>query len=80
MAPEFLCYRPAYTALQDGKITEAEYYHSVFQHLIWEHDCKGKSPLAKDLIGNEITHLVADSWHTISGMYLHAPFPTRLIT
>ncbi|KAF2996930.1 hypothetical protein E8E13_006367 [Curvularia kusanoi] len=65
MAPEFLCYRPANTLLQTGIITEAEYYHNVFQHLVWEHDCKGKAPLANDLIGAEIKSLITKSWSTI---------------
>lgn len=67
MPPEFLCYRPAHRALRDGQITEAGYYHHVFQHLMWEHDCKGKEPIAEDVIGGEIKSLVGMSWHIVTG-------------
>jgi hypothetical protein len=68
MVPEFLCYRPAHATLQAGRITEAEYYHHVFQHLIWEHGCEGKAPLLSDLVGTEIKSIIAQSWHTVTGM------------
>lgn len=67
MAPEFLCYRPAHVALQEGAITEEQYYHHVFQHLIWEHNCKGQSPVTEDVLGGEIKHLIAQSWQTVAG-------------
>lgn len=67
MAPEFLCYRPAHAALQAGIISEEEYYHHVFQHLIWEHDCKGQSPIAEDVLGREIKDLIGQSWQTVEG-------------
>ncbi|OSS52293.1 hypothetical protein B5807_02555 [Epicoccum nigrum] len=66
MVPEFLCYRPAHATLQAGRITEAEYYHHVFQHLIWEHGCEGKAPLLSDLVGTEIKSIIAQSWHTVT--------------
>lgn len=38
MSAEFLCYRQAYRKRKAGKITEKEYFHHIFQHLIRSHD------------------------------------------
>lgn len=73
--PDFLCYRPAYYALKAGDITEQEYYHDIFQHLVWEHDCEDKGPVNADVLGQQIRYIIRRCSHYITG----TPHPLELI-
>lgn len=65
--PEVLCCRLAYHASEAGGLSEEGYHCKVWQHLISEHDCKGKRPVSDDFLGIVDRYIVRSCRHIIEG-------------
>jgi hypothetical protein len=63
--PKFFCYRQAYLKKKAEIITEEEYYHHIFQHLVYEHDCDQKELSGNDVLEIEIKEIIDQSWQLI---------------